>query len=171
MLTPSLHKALRALPLTLALLAVPVGAQAATITQEGDALVLRGAPGESNFVYMNGSYNPAGRLRFEDSKAITSVPGTCEARTDTMVDCEMLARVHIELGDQNDSVGFSEDHTFVLPYEILGGDGSDRLHGNHEGDAPGLLDGGPGKDGLDGYGGDDELRGGPGDDALAGEQV
>ena len=168
MLSPSLHKALRALPLTLALLAVPAGAQAATITQEGDALVFRAAPGEANSVYMNGSYNPAGRLRFEDSNAFASVPSSCELRTDTMADCEMPARVRIELGDQNDSVGFSEDHTFVLPYEILGGDGSDRLHGNHEVDAPELLDGGPGKDGLDGYGGDDELRGGPGDDALNG---
>jgi Ca2+-binding RTX toxin-like protein len=166
--TPS-SRAVRALPLVLALLAVPAAAApAATISAEGDALVFRAAPGERNSVYLNESYNPDGRLRFEDANAITAWPASCEQREDSMVDCDVPGRVRVELGDQGDRVGFSEDYAFTLPLEVHGGDGDDALHGNHRVDASELLDGGAGKDALDGFGGDDELRGGAGDDDLNG---
>jgi hypothetical protein len=149
--------------LLLAAAILPASSQAATVSVEGDTLVYRAAPGERNGVQLNGSWNPEGRLRLSDVTAdITALPGTCTARDVDMVDCDVPGRVRVELGDGDDSVGFGESYKFSIPVEVLGGDGSDRLHGNHYAAGPERLDGGPGKDGIDGFGGDDEILGGDG---------
>jgi hypothetical protein len=148
-------------------LALPTGAQAATIAHDGDTLVVRASPGNDR-VYLDGSYNPEGRLRIESSDPFTAVPPDCTLREDTMADCTVPARLRVELGAGDDLFGELNDMPFSLPIEVLGGDGDDVLHGMHVGAAAETLDGGPGNDRLDGYGGDDVLRGGPGNDDLNG---
>ena len=163
-------RALRTMALAgLATLAAAPAAGAATVSQEGDALVLRAAPGERNTVYLGGSWDPEGRVRLHDVTAdITALPATCTRRSVDVVDCDVPGRVRVELGDGDDSAAFSESWTFALPVEFSGDDGHDRLDGNHYRDGREVLAGGPGKDLLTGFGGNDELRGGAGDDGLDG---
>ena len=168
MFTPrrSAHHRMRALlPVTLLGLVLPASAPAATITAEAGTLVYRSSsPGS---LYVTDSY-PAGRLRFDGSETVTSVPETCTQREDAMVDCDIPAAVRVELGSGDDSFGFMSEYTLGVPIEVLGGGGDDRLNGSAELDAREILDGGEGKDRIDGFGGDDEIRGGPGDDMLEG---
>jgi Ca2+-binding RTX toxin-like protein len=168
-LPTSAHRAALLLGLVAALAGAATPASAATVSQEGDALVYRAAPGELNRVYLNGSYNPAGRFRIEDSTAdITDLPATCTRRAIDMVDCDVPGRVRVELGDGNDVVGFSEDYAFSIPVEVFGGDGDDRLDGDHRADRAEVLRGEGGRDVLTGFGGNDQLFGGPGNDDLDG---
>jgi hypothetical protein len=152
----------------LAGLAIVPAAHASTLSKEGDTLVFRAAPGESNSLYVGNSFGPEGNLRLEDAYPITSVPAGCTLRDDTMVDCAVPARLRVELGDGDDSLGFNDDTAPAVAVEALGGDGDDTLYGDHTANRREVLDGGPGKDTLDGFGGNDEVRGGAGDDTLEG---
>jgi hypothetical protein len=147
-------------------------AAAATITQEGDALVVRGtAAGER--VYLDDSYSPpdpAQVLRFDGSAVYTAVPASCAQRDETMVDCPAPARLRVELGAGDDGFGILNQLSVALGELVVdGGDGSDALIGDHVADRSETLIGGAGADRLDGMGGDDVLRGGPGDDVLDGK--
>jgi hypothetical protein len=152
----------------LAALAAAPAAHAATLSLEGDTLIYRAAPGEVNSLYVGDSFGPTGKVRFEDANTITSVPGSCTLRDESMADCTAPARVRIELGDGDDSLGFSDEPGPAVALEAYGGDGADTLYGNHVVDRAELLDGGAGKDRIDGFGGNDQVRGGAGDDDLEG---
>lgn len=156
----------RILIASLALLAAaPAAAPAATLELEGSTLVYRAAtPGST---YVGDSY-PAGRVRFEASEAITSVPASCEQHEDTMVDCDIPSTVRVELSAGSDLFGFKDGYSLALPIEVLGGAGDDTLYGDADVANREVLDGGDGKDRIDGFGGDDEIRGGAGDDQLEG---
>jgi hypothetical protein len=143
-------------------------AQAATIVQEGDTLVYRTSGDERHSLSLNDSY-PAGRLRFEDLfTSITAVPASCTLVDVDLADCDVPARVRVELGDRDDTFGFGDGYGLSVAVEVHGGGGSDTLRG--DADRPGreILHGGPGNDLIAGYGGDDELHGGEGDDDLDG---
>ncbi|MDW5597053.1 calcium-binding protein [Conexibacter stalactiti] len=142
-------------------------AQAATIVQEGDALVYRTA-GERHSLSLNDSY-PAGRLRFEDLFAtITEVPASCTLVDANVADCAIPARVRVEFGDWDDTFGFGDGYGQSVAVEVFGGPGEDTLRGDFDRPGRELLDGGPDRDRIEGFGGDDELRGGEGDDILDG---
>jgi hypothetical protein len=141
-------------------------AQAATIVQEGDALVYRTA-GERHSLSLNDSY-PEGRLRFEDFATITEVPASCTLLDGNVADCAIPARVRVELGDWDDTFGFGDGYDLSVAVEVFGGPGQDTLRGDFDRPGREVLDGGPDRDRIDGFGGDDELRGGEGDDILDG---
>lgn len=143
-------------------------AHAATIVQEGDALVYRTAGGERHSLSLNDSY-PAGRLRFEDLFAtITEVPASCTLVDVNVADCTIPTRVRAEFGDENDSFGFGDGYDLSVAVEVLGGPGDDTLRGDFDRPGREVLDGGPGADRIESWGGDDELRGGEGPDVLDG---
>ena len=151
--------------------AVPT-ASAATITYEGDMLVVRAGSDNDN-IYLDDSYNPpdpAQALRFDGDAVFTSVPSACAQREDTMVDCPVPTRLRVELGGGNDRFGILNQLSATLGELVVdGGDGSDALTGDHVTARSETLLGGPGADRLDGMGGDDVLRGGPDNDVLDGK--
>lgn len=152
----------------LAFLALAAPASAATLSLDGTTLVFTAAPGEANRLYLGDSWNPEGKLRLEDANGFTSVPAGCVLREETVADCDVPSALRAELGDGDDSAGFSETWVLGIGVEILGGDGDDALDGAQTVARSETLDGGPGRDVIDGFGGDDVLRGGAGDDDLDG---
>jgi hypothetical protein len=172
-MTTTIKTLLAAAALALPAIATAAGpAAAATISQEGDALVVRGtAAGED--LYLDDSYgapDPAQVLRIDGDAVFTAVPASCAQRDTTMVDCPAPARLRVELGGGNDRFGILNQLSVELDELVVdGGDGSDALTGDHVFDRSETLIGGAGADHLDGMGGDDVLRGGPGDDVLDGK--
>jgi Ca2+-binding RTX toxin-like protein len=142
-----------------AVLVVPAAAQAATVSYEGDTLVYRADPGVRDFV--NLSKDDTGQLLISGEENTTAgAPCT----VDYAVHCPMPARVRLELGDMDDSNGFSSDYPANLPVVVLGGDGKDQLQTFNANAA--TLDGGAGADILKGWDTNDVLLGGPGDDEI-----
>ena len=151
-------------------LAAPAGAS--SIAYQGDTLVFSAAPGEQNFVVVDGDDQ---QVTFTDDQPIVS--GRPLSRTTGYpVSCDTPARaVRIDLGDGDASFGFAipADRSF----EIDGGAGADLLTGPRNGIGAATLDGGDGNDDLRseetadtllGGGGDDKLTGGAGADVLRG---
>jgi Ca2+-binding RTX toxin-like protein len=162
-------RALIPLAAALASVAAAAPAQAGTINYEGDALVYRAGPGESNLVTLYASSQP-GRITVGDSSASSwSVPADrCEDRTAMGfgVDCDTPARVRVELGDGVDGVSFGSDWP-QIPTEALLGEGNDRIEQLNN--APSVVfDGQGGNDTLTGGEGNDVVRGGAGNDSLTG---
>ncbi len=151
-----------------AALTAPAAAGAATITAEGDALVYRAAPGEANAVGLGDALFDAGRLKFLDAVPIAIQTDRCTGG-DAWAECDLPARIVIDLGDGDDHMAFSS-WSKQLPVEVHGGAGADLLEGySIDGeDQAQLLDGGAGNDTIDGDEGDDVVRGGPGDDTIEG---
>ena len=145
--------------------ALPAAAQAATISAEGGTLVYRSSSATS--MYVGDSY-PEGRVRFNDSNGITSIPASCTQPQADTVDCDVPAGIRIEMSAGNDSFGFMDGYSLALPVEVYGNGGDDTLYGDADVANREVLDGGDGKDKIDGFGGDDEVRGGAGDDNLEG---
>ena len=158
--------------------ALPATASAATLTQEGDALVFRAAAGEANFVTIS---SQEGKLTISDD-ALNAAPAGC-TRLDVGYPwvCDVPGSVRVELGDGDDR-GFVMHDAPAIPIAYSGGEGKDRINSvrtapvtiNGDGgddeleseDGSDILDGGAGADQLTGAGGDDQLRGGDGDDLL-----
>jgi Ca2+-binding RTX toxin-like protein len=149
-----------------AALALPAAASASSISYEGDTLVFRAAPGEANFVVVDGDDQ---QVTFTDDYAIAFPSDRCsQADPEYPVACETPARaVRIELGDGADrgSFGFSipADRTF----ELDGGPGADLLGGPRNGVGAATLDGGDGDDDLRSEETADTLLGGAGNDKLS----
>src|SRR5262245_55337263 len=138
---------------------VPAAAQAATVSYDGDTLVYRADPGVRDIV--NLSKDDAGMLLISGEENTTAgAPCT----VDYAVHCPMPARVRLELGDGDDSNGFSSDYPANLPVEVYGGDGKDNLQTYNANIVK--LDGGAGSDTLKGWDSNDTLLGGPGDDEI-----
>jgi hypothetical protein len=70
-----------------------------------------------------------------------------------------VTRVHIDLGDREDTATFG----LAIPVELVGGPGADRLT---TGDAADVVDGGEGNDRVITGGGDDDVTGGNGVDEI-----
>jgi hypothetical protein len=147
-----------ALSIALLLLAAP-GAQAATVSVEGDVLRVVAAPGEANQVGVGIASGFA--LTVTDPGAPLTVGPGCVVAQDGSASCTSpaggtpLARIEVDAGDLDDSVSVQAP----LPARILGGDGDDRLEG---GDGVDQLLGGAGADFADGGAGDDSIELGDG---------
>lgn len=149
-----------------ALAAVPSTAAASSLTYEGDALVLRAAPGEANFVGIS-SDDPV-RIAISDSgTAAMSFPGDrcTQISPDHPAQCDIPARVIVELGDGNDNA-YTLPSAPNLPVTFVGGAGTDKL--KNAAALPANLLGGDGADELESEAGNDVLRGGEGDDKMIG---
>jgi Ca2+-binding RTX toxin-like protein len=142
-----------------AVLLVPAAAQASTVSYDGDTLVYTADPGVRDFV--NLGKDDAGRLTISGDENST-IPGDCT--NDYVVHCPMPARVRLNLGDGDDSNGFSSEYPAALPVEVNGGDGKDQLQTYNASAAK--LDGGAGNDVLKGWDTNDTLLGGAGDDEI-----
>ena len=141
-------------------------AQAANLSFDGTgALVVTGAPGESNQMLIYPAGDGSANVDISDYQPITAPADKCEALTPTLMRCAIPTTVRVSLGDGNDR--WSPDHTlaFSPAPQIDGGEGNDELLGIDGGD---MLIGGPGNDTLKGYDGDDHLDGGDGDDTVIG---
>jgi Ca2+-binding RTX toxin-like protein len=153
------------------MLALPAGAEAATLTLSGGTLTYTGAPqGVSNVTFVETTTPRRVEVTraASDTDPITvtgcSVAGstyTCDNVTSVVVDAgDMSDRITAGYVDINDQfVGLKN----IRVTRLTGGDGNDALSGGAQADA---IEGGPGDDDLDGGPGDDTLSGGDGNDIL-----
>lgn len=149
-----------------AAIALPATASAATIAYEGDTLVYR-AGAERNWVYIGSG--AGGRIRISDGFVDATYPADrCADTGGDGFDCDLPARIRLELGDGNDRNSFSDGYTGTTPVEVHGEGGDDGLEAHLDAPTAVRLDGGAGNDTLRGYGSDDVLLGGSGDDQLTG---
>ena len=187
-LTPTLPRRgglLAALAATVAVAAaLPAAAHASTATLEGDVLVVRGAPGEKNWLTVNPSEDEPAKVRIGDISAPTAYPSLCAADeySYNSITCSVPSGgLRLDAGDREDilHVGTVPAGTAVVadggagndtlrgtaetPAQLLGGTGDDRIEG---GDAGETVDGGPGNDEVLGNKGPDVVRGGDGNDKL-----
>lgn len=168
-----------------AVLLSAASAQAGTVALEGDALVFRAAPGESNNLFIN---DEGAEIVFSDAEAypITVGAGCTHSEYDpaSTVRCSPAGSARAELGDGDDVLRIGFGWKATAPVSADGGPGNDALEGGEEsdalvgGDGDDTIKGGAGDDALDGAGGNDKLdggnghdvlRGGDGDDTLAGD--
>jgi Ca2+-binding RTX toxin-like protein len=161
------------IPVAAALCSVAAAApaQAGTVTYEGDTLVYRAGPGEDNLVTLYGSSQP-GRINIGDTSANSnSVPfDRCDDRTADGfgIDCDMPARIRLELGDGVDGISFGSDWPKSINAEARLGDGADRIEHLDRAPSSVTIDGEAGNDTITGGSGNDVIRGGPGNDSLTG---
>lgn len=142
------------------------GAQAATISYDGDTLVYTAAPGEINWPYIgNGA---GGRILISDNFDATFPADRCFG-SDGEYACDLPTRIRLDLGDGNDRNGFRDGYVGTTPVDVFGGPGADSIEAHYDAPTPVRLDGGDGNDFLRGYGADDVLIGGAGNDELVGK--
>ena len=187
---------MRLLPILLlavcAIAAAAGSAQAATITAEGGALVIRGAAGERNIVSFGPSTEKPGLISVSDTATMQYDAAVCEPEFGegfSFIACTpQPGGVVVESGDGDDVV-----NTGDLPASqavtvhagpgndvvrgpafgersetIYGDEGDDKLEGGPGAD---VIEGGAGNDPvLEGQGGPDVVRGGDGDDTLRGDK-
>jgi Ca2+-binding RTX toxin-like protein len=149
-----------------AALALPAAASASSITYEGDTLVFHAAPGETNFVVVDGDDQ---QVTFTDDYAIQFPSGRCsQSDPEYPVACATPGRgVRIDLGDGADRGSFGFSIPTDRRFEIDGGPGPDLLTGPRNGIGSATLDGGDGDDDLRSEESADTLLGGAGSDKLA----
>jgi Ca2+-binding RTX toxin-like protein len=156
-----------ALAAVLAALALPSAASASSVSYQGDMLVFQAAPGETNFVVVDGDDQ---EVTFTDDQPIAFPAGRCrQDDPEYPLACETPAGgVRIDLGDGADHGSFG----FMIPadrrFEIDGGPGADILTGPRNGVGAATLDGGDGDDQITSEETPDTLLGGPGADTLTG---
>jgi Ca2+-binding RTX toxin-like protein len=146
-----------------AILLVPAAAQAGTLSYEGDTLVYRADPGVRDSPSLD-TGDQGELLFYEDDLRLA--PGCTQEDPAFAAHCPMPAKIRLELGDGDDSNGFSSTFNQSVRVSIYGGDGNDTLQ--TFGSTGTLLDGGAGKDTIHGWDTDETLLGGPGDDELDG---
>ncbi|HEX8745211.1 MAG TPA: calcium-binding protein [Thermoleophilaceae bacterium] len=187
-------RSLRLLPLALALLAAPAGAQAASVSGGAGSFSLRAGPTEANDVVASAS---EASVTFRDAGAVLSAGPGCRIVSGGGVECPLggvaLQRVDFDLGDGNDRLdtydllihdgrphprmtveaGDGDDEVRTLAFSsdpqklgviVRGGSGNDRLRGG------GIVEAGEGNDVAISYHGYslDVVDGGPGDDVVDG---
>jgi hypothetical protein len=138
----------------------PAAAQAGTLSYQGDTLVFTASPGARDSIHLG---TQDGKLTIS-GEAFTLAPGCVQEEPFYAAHCPMASAVRLELGDGDDSNGFSDFEGIAV--EVQGGDGNDNLQ--TYGATIVTLDGGAGNDKLKGWQSDDTLRGGPGDDEVEG---
>ncbi|HEX8741881.1 MAG TPA: calcium-binding protein [Thermoleophilaceae bacterium] len=145
----------------LALLAVPAGASAATVSAADGKLTYTAASGEANHLTVS---NASGLIRFDDTGVSAMTAGSgCTSKGAQRVDCSPIAvaGVTADLGDGNDWLSGQ----VLLPFGVYGGLGNDQIAifaGND------VIDAGPGADSIDAGWGDDTIDGGDGADTISG---
>lgn len=165
-MTESMRTTITLASVLAALALIPAAASAATISYQGDTLVITAAPGESNGITLGGE--EAGRLSISDSNSY-SFPGDQCTQGDPSysIQCDIPASVRADLGDRDDYVVVDHMVQGNPTVEVLGGAGDDNLKAI-AGNTRLTLDGGGGADVLRSEGGNDVLRGGPDGDELIG---
>ena len=186
--------------LTLAALAfataVPSSAHAVTILRDGDAYVIRAAPGEKNILSMRVDSFDTTEVSFSDrtSNPMSAHPALgCEITRNGFggfASCPVvgtgITTARLEAGDGDDELDINPfDLPFSAPVTLDGGPGNDDVEGPTT-DLPVILrggdgddrvfggqgadtaDGGAGNDTVDGGDGDDTVTGGAGDDVISG---
>ena len=159
----------RLLLVALAVAAFPAAACASTITQEGNTLVLRGAPGETNVFHVGPDDDSPGRLLFSDVTVPTSYPAGCTLPWEyaSFVSCETPSGgIRIEGGDRDDQLNVSDNMPGAIAITLDGGAGNDVLRGPAFTETTDTLIGGDGNDKITGGIGADTIDGGNGDDEL-----
>src|SRR5690349_20277364 len=127
-------------------------ADAATISYDANgALILTGAPGESNHVMIYPAGDGSAKVDVTDYQPLTAPADKCEPLTPTLMRCAIPTTVRASLGDGKDSWSPDDSLVFSPPAQIDGGDGDDDLRGTKGSDT---LIGGPGNDTVKGYDGD-----------------
>jgi Ca2+-binding RTX toxin-like protein len=147
---------------------IPATSHAATVSVDGNQLVLQAAPGEDS-LRVEGADSGSGVQLAADS--ITSYPDAiCDPAqwSANAVDCDLqTGGVRVIAGDGDDHVNVYSGLPASHHVTVLGGDGVDDLSAFSHGGTS-TLDGGPGNDELGGGDRNDALHGGPGDDTLLG---
>ena len=144
-----------------AALALPAGAQAATVSATGGTISFTAASGEANHLDVSKS---DGAIRLHDTGVSSMTAGAgCVPSGAQRVDCAApgLAAVSIDLGDGNDRLSGE----VLVPFSVYGGLGNDQIELGAGDDA---VDAGPGNDAIDSGWGDDAIDGGTGADAISG---
>src|SRR4051812_1973242 len=156
------------LPLAVAAAALlpAAAASASSISYEGDALVFRAAPGEQNFVVVDGDDQ---HVTFTDDGPIAFPADRCaQDDPEYPVTCDTPARlVRVDLGDGADHGSFGVSIPADRAFEIDGGPRADLLTRPRNGVGAATLDGGDGNDDLRSEEAADTLLGGAGDDQLS----
>jgi len=160
----------RLLLVALAVAAFPAAAGASSITQEGDALVLRAAPGETNWLTVGPDDYAAGHILLSDTSQPASFPSTCTAwEYSSFISCELPSGgVRLEAGDRDDVMDVGDNLPGGLTVTLDGGPGTDVLRGAPYTPTADTMLGGDGNDKITGGGGADEIDGGAGDDEVDG---
>ncbi len=144
----------------------PAAASAATISYQGDTLVLTAGAGETNSITFGGV--EPGKLSISDDNPYSLPAGRCTQEDPSYsIQCDQPSAIRVDLGDRNDTAVVDHMVQGNPAIEIRGGAGNDNLKAI-EGNTRLTLDGGAGADILRSEGGDDVLRGGPDGDELIG---
>jgi Ca2+-binding RTX toxin-like protein len=148
-------------------LACSAPAGASSISYAGDTLVFSAAPGERNFVVVDGDDQ---QVTFTDDYPIAFPADRCsQDDPEYPVTCQTPARaVRIDLGDGEDHGSFGFSIPVDRSFEVDGGPGADLVTGPRNGIGTATLDGGDGNDDLRSEETADTLIGGAGDDTLSG---
>ena len=157
---------------------VPSPADASTIGVEGNVLVVRGAPGEKNWLTV-GPAEQGGALSIGDIAQPSSDPSLCTPdEYSSFVTCAVPSGgVRLEAGAGDDILDVHDNLPAGLGVTLDGGIGNDVLRGAAftqtadrmvGGDGNDKITGGIGADDIDGGGGDDELDAQEGPDVVHG---
>src|SRR5688572_1274357 len=163
------------------LLLVPVGAQATTVSFDGDTLVITGDDNANHEIQLRLD-EATGRDHILDNQSITYPTPACqEEALHTGISCPGHPYLKVELGAGNDGVTFvSQGYDCFNAYELNLGDGANTVNLSDQcGDptGPTTVNAGAGPDVLtagsqaftfNAGGGNDSLYGSPGNDALHG---
>ena len=154
---------------TLGVLGAPAGAQAATVSYQGDTLVLTAKPGERNQMIVGRSDLYDDTIKIGDDYGIDHPGGpSCVDGGNGWLHCAAPAAVRVDLGDGDDTFSFASDEALYGPVTVSGGAGGDVLRGTNVAAGAVTLGGGAGNDTIDGKAADETLLGGDGNDTLSG---
>jgi Ca2+-binding RTX toxin-like protein len=161
------QRSLRALPLTLALVALPAAtAGASTLSYEGAGkLVYTDGSGGSD-IGLDGATGGRVSLQPDSSDPVASLPAGCTQDDEYEPILCTATQLRMAMNGGNDSVrAFTP---LGMPLVADGGEGDDDLSSSHESSDRETFTGGAGNDALEGWGGDDHLDGGDGNDSVQG---
>jgi Ca2+-binding RTX toxin-like protein len=155
-----------------ALVAVPAGAQAVTVSVSENTLTATGGPEANGLAIEEHSYFQQRPITVTDGAGVTAGAGCDQgdANTATCGD-ENTSKLVANLGDGNDAFKKSDynDLVFIKQATVNGEGGNDDLEVGIELNVGFSLNGGPGDDTLSGTGAADIINGGDGNDSISGQ--
>ena len=148
-----------------AVLVIAAPAQAASgVSVSGDTLTVTGGS-EANVVKLNPCCG--NRIQVSDEAAGAVAGAGCVQADATLVECDMVTKAVIALGDGDDQFGYGAGSDCVPTMSLDAGAGNDTVIANSFQCAD-TITGGSGDDQLNGNGGTDTIHGGPGNDTVLG---